>query len=180
MKMMQKMLSKFHRMLILLSFLYIKAFSQTIDNKSWHYLSLSIQPQYILKSNDRILIFPLNYEYLPKFFNHHYSIGTSINFNDVKLNHQKEFSVGIRNTFYVLKNPKFRPYLGFGIHSGNLKILNEWYWQKYKAVKWQARIFVGTRIKVSNKYMVFAEYGNYRIGSPKFNFGLGLTRILNH
>lgn len=174
------MLNKVSKKLVLYLFISAKVFSQATDEKSWHYLSLSIHPQYTFKPNDRILIFPLNYEYLPKFFNHHYSVGISLNFNDIKRNYQKEFSVGIRNTFYILKNPKFRPYFGFGIHNSNPKWLNEWYWEKYGSGEWQVRVFTGIRVKISKNYMIFTEYGNYRIGSPKFNFGVGLTRIFNH
>ncbi len=174
--MMLKMQNRAFKILFLLIFISIKVFSQKIEEKSWHYVSLGIHPQYFFKPNDRILIFPLNYEFVPNVFNHHWGLGLSLNYNNVKINYQKEFSIGMRYTYYLLKNPKLRPYFGFGIYAGNLKWLDEWIWSKYGRPEWQARVFAGLRVKVAKNYMVFTEYGNYRIGSPKFNLGFGVTR----
>lgn len=175
--MMQKMQSKLQNLLFFLIISSFSGFAQDTKDKSWHYLSIGVHPQYISKPNDRILIFPVHYEYLPKFFKHQYSIGFSANYNNVKINYQKEISVGIRNTFYVLKNPKIRPYFGFGVYNSNLKVLNEWSWERYRGGRWNVRVFGGLRVKVSKKFMLFTEYGNYRVGSPTFNLGLGTTYI---
>ncbi len=178
-KTMPKMLNKVCKIVFLLFLISIETFSQKVERKSWQYISLGLHAQNLFKSNDRISIIPLNYEYLPAFFNHHYAIGAAFNFNNVKPNYQQEFSVGIRNTFYLFNKPKFRPYFGFGIHTGNIKRLNEWSWSRSESLGWQIRIFTGIRIKIAKNYLVFAEYGNYRIGSPKFNLGFGITRTLN-
>ena len=154
-------------------------FAQDVKDKPWHYLSIGVHPQYISKPNDRILIFPVDYEYLPKFFRHHYSIGLSAIYNDVRINYQKELSVGIRNTFYLLKNPKIRPYFGFGVYNSNIKVLDEWSWERYRSGRWSMRVFGGLRVKISKNFMLFTEYGNYRVGSTKFNLGLGTTYIFH-
>jgi len=152
-------------------------FSQTKSENDYHYLNLGVHPQYIFDRNDRSLIIPVSYEYLPFFFNRTYGIGINANYNDIKINNQKEFSFGIRNSFYLTKKEIIRPYIGFGIQYGYLKILNTW---NHHGGRWQARIFGGIRIKIAKHYMVFSEIGNYRLGSNKFNLGVGITRILNN
>lgn len=174
---MQKMRNKPKNLLFFLTIFSFSGFAQDIKDKSWYYLSIGVHPQYISKPNDRILICPVHYEYLPKFFKHHYSIGFSANYNDVRINYQKELSVGIRNTFYILKNPKIRPYFGFGVYNSNIKVLDEWSWERYCRGRWNVRVFGGLRVKVSKNFMLFTEYGNYRAGSLKFNLGLGITHV---
>ncbi len=153
----------------------LQAFSQTDNNNSYHYINLSVHPKYLFINNDRSLIIPFSYEYLPAFFNRKYGVGVGMNYNDIKINNQKEFSFGIRNTFYLTKKDTFRPYLGFGIQYGYLKVLDTW--SRYGA-KWQIRYYGGVRVKVAKKLMVFSEIGNYRIGSRKLNIGIGITKIL--
>lgn len=171
------MQNKSQNLLFFLIIFSFSGFAQDIKDKSSHYLSIGVHPQYISKPNNRILIFPVHYEYLPKFFRHHYSIGLSANYNDVRINYQKELSVGIRNTFYILKKSKIRLYFGFGVYNSNIKVLDEWFWERYRRGRWGMRVFGGLRVKVSKNFMLFTEYGNYRAGSPKFNLGLGTTYI---
>lgn len=173
------MQNKYTILLLFTILIHFSGFAQDIKDKSLHYLSIGVHSEYISKPNDRILIFPVHYEFIPKFFKHHYSIGFSANYNDVRINYQKELSVGIRNTFYVLKNPKLRPYFGFGIYDSHIKVLDKWSWESSLRNRWNVRFFGGLRMKISKKFMLFTEYGNYRVGSPKFNLGFGTTYIFN-
>ncbi|RYU93984.1 outer membrane beta-barrel protein [Emticicia agri] len=151
----------------------LQAFSQTDNKYAQHYINLSVHSKYLFNHNDRSLIVPLSYEYLPAFFNRMYGVGVGLNYNAIKINNQKEFSLGVRNTLYLTRKEHFRPYIGAGIQYGYLQILDTW---KRHGGEWQLRYYAGCRVKVTRNWMVFSEIGNYRIGSYKLNIGLGITK----
>jgi hypothetical protein len=86
--------------------------------------------------------------------------------------------MGIRNTFYLFHNKNVKPYLGFGLSAGDLKIQDRWFYSRNNKLGFQFRVFAGCRVRINDSYLVFPEYGNYRLGSTnKFNLGVGLTRV---
>jgi hypothetical protein len=157
-------------------FLMIFGFNSMAQSK--HYLSLALHPKYFFDGNERHTILPLNYEFLPAFFNHKYSVGLIANYNNIKLNYTKELSIGFRNTFYLFNHKSIKPYLGFGLSAGDLKIQDRWFQSRNNKLFYQFRVFAGCRVRISDRYLIFSEYGNYRLASiNKFNLGVGLTRV---